>query len=202
MFPASPIDGQQYTTQLGTVYEFLQSENKWNIKSQIVTGVTGSQGATGLSGNNGTDGETGAQGATGTGVGYYYFGATGIEGNTGMVGPTGFSLPMVSGKTYLFECQCSFSSSSGQVRYGYTGLSNPLFEATSFSLGGVQAPYLSTGMGIVSPFVAFNTSRPGMVGIIGKAVGASNPVQFLFGNSNANLSVDVRPGSWFKYREL
>jgi len=82
-FPTTPTDGQQYTTSLGTVYEYVSTDDKWILSSNTIVGETGAQGVTGA---RGIDGVTGAQGPAGAdGV----TGAQGTDGVTGLQGETG-----------------------------------------------------------------------------------------------------------------
>jgi len=82
-FPTSPTDGQQYTNNLGTTYEWDSSRTAWLIVSQEITGATGIQGIQGVTGLQGAQGDTGVQGETGL------QGHTGIQGDTGIQGITG-----------------------------------------------------------------------------------------------------------------
>lgn len=93
-FPTSPVDGQKYTTSLGSVYEYVAADNKW-IKAGIdlgVTGPAGDSGATGLQGETGSqgiNGDTGPQGLTGlhlgiTGVMNIVFDGGGAEVTSGI----------------------------------------------------------------------------------------------------------------------
>jgi hypothetical protein len=88
-FPTSPVDGQQYTTSLGTVYEYVAADDKWILVSTTLTGATGVQGVTGVAGTQGAtglQGETGLQGADGSAGAQ---GDTGVQGVTGLQGVTG-----------------------------------------------------------------------------------------------------------------
>jgi len=85
-FPTTPTDGQQYTTSLGTVYEYVSADDKWILSSNTIVGATGPQGPQGVTGAQGIDGVTGPQGPAGAdGV----TGAQGIDGVTGPQGETG-----------------------------------------------------------------------------------------------------------------
>lgn len=94
-FPLSPSNLDEYTNNLGTVYQYIAADTKWIIKSQVVTGATGIQGVTGLIGLTGSQGVTGLRGLSGTagaagatgsqGV----TGSQGIQGSTGLIGSTG-----------------------------------------------------------------------------------------------------------------
>lgn len=85
-FPTTPTDGQQYTTSLGTVYEYVSADDKWILSSNTIVGATGAQGPQGVTGAQGIDGVTGPQGPAGAdGV----TGVQGIDGDTGPQGATG-----------------------------------------------------------------------------------------------------------------
>jgi len=97
-FPVSPIDGDQYTTPLGTMYEYDSTSNAWYIVSQVIEkGDTGIQGMTGPLGGPigstgiGLAGETGIQGVTGL---------RGFYGYTGIGGITGVAITSVMASTY------------------------------------------------------------------------------------------------------
>ena len=85
-FPITPFNGDQYTTPLGTMYQYDSTSNAWYIVSQVMErGDTGLQGPIGPFG--GPPGETGITGLRGfqgvTGLRGYY-GFTGIQGVTGV----------------------------------------------------------------------------------------------------------------------
>ena len=101
-FPLNPTNGQQYTTSLGTIYQYVSLDNKWILVNQEIlgnqgvtgiqgqTGAQGAQGVTGATGTQGTQGQTGAQGFTGLGVtGIFYTGAQGLTGAQGIQGTQG-----------------------------------------------------------------------------------------------------------------
>src|SRR6056297_2061575 len=82
-FPTTPTDGQQYTTSLGTVYEYVSADDKWILSSNTIVGATGPQGPQGVTGAQGIDGVTGPQGPAGAD------GVTGAQGTDGVTGPQG-----------------------------------------------------------------------------------------------------------------
>jgi collagen type VII alpha len=54
-FPVSAASGTLYTNALGTVYQYIETDNKW-VKYTVALGVTGGQGVTGLAGETGIQG--------------------------------------------------------------------------------------------------------------------------------------------------
>ena len=91
-FPLSPINGQTYTTSLGTNYVYDSSRTAWLINSssgsQGLTGMPGITGSNGIQGITGNSGLTGTNGLTGS-VGVV--GITGSNGLTGLIGITGLN---------------------------------------------------------------------------------------------------------------
>jgi len=64
-FPASPSDGQLYSSGLGTGYKYSSDKTAWMMNDYHISGATGIQGDIGLQGYTGIQGATGLWGATG-----------------------------------------------------------------------------------------------------------------------------------------
>lgn len=85
-FPLSPLNGELYTTPLGTCYQYNNTDGKWIIVGSSVAGVQGITGLQGIQGDTGLQGETGIQGTTGV---QGATGVQGVQGDTGVHGITG-----------------------------------------------------------------------------------------------------------------
>jgi collagen type VII alpha len=133
-FPLTPVDGQQYTTNLGTRYQYSIAESKWIIVSQSL-GVTGAQGNTGTVGPAGSAGDTGLPGSQGqTGAG----GTTGVKGDQGSTGIEG-----LTGPVGLTGAQGSKGDTGSQ---GNTGIVGPLGATGSEGHTGIVGPAGTTGV--------------------------------------------------------
>jgi hypothetical protein len=95
-FPQTPTNGQTYTNDGGTLFQYSASDNKWRIVGttgimgvQGVTGVAGVAGDTGVEGVDGATGVAGVNGATGLAGAAGAQGATGVAGTQGATGAAG-----------------------------------------------------------------------------------------------------------------
>ena len=126
-FPTSPSDGQEYTTALGTVYKYVEADDKWILVSSTLAGVTGVQGETGLAGPAGATGVAGAAGAAGE------TGASGAAGATGLAGAAG-ATGLAGAAGAAGETGASGVGATGLQ--GVTGIDLAVYDAGTFGSTG------------------------------------------------------------------
>lgn len=180
-FPISPSDGQRYTTSLGTVYEYVASDDKWVLATAEIgvtgaQGFTGLQGATGLDGAQGIQGDTGIQGAQGdtgaqgeTGVEGAQ-GDTGAQGETGAQGLTGAGTAGAQGETGVDGSAGAQGETGLQGETGPQGSSFGIYDAGTLTSSHKEIDWSD---GIKQELTVANTGESGIIYMSGADAGSN-----------------------------